>query len=117
MENEDIKFNEFSENEIEGSKNFLKVQLDEMVLPYIYENKLMLFDRNNDVYQEYIKISADSEKLSKIYADETLNPQEKNNQLNELLKELYTRTKKLIISVSTSDNKIDFEVNNQYKVK
>ena len=54
MENKDnnIKLNNISESELEGVKQFIKTQLDEMVLPYIYEKKLMLLDNNNKIHIE-----------------------------------------------------------------
>ena len=119
MENKDnnIKLNNISESELEGVKQFIKTQLDEMVLPYIYENKLMLVDRENKVYQEYLGINVDIERMFKISADESMSQEEKKEQINNLLMELYTRTKKLIISVPSGQNKKNIEESNQFKIK
>jgi len=119
MENKDnsIKLDNISVNELEGVKQFIKTQLDEMVLPYIYENKLMLVDRENKVYQEYLGINVDIEKMFKIYANESISQEEKKEQINNLLMDLYTRTKNLIISVSTGQNKKNLEEANQFKIK
>lgn len=107
MENKDnnIKLNNISESELEGVKQFIKTQLDEMVLPYIYEKKLMILDKNNKIYQEYLCINADTAKLFKIFNDISLTAEQKKNQINELLINLYSRTKDLIINVSNSENK------------
>lgn len=119
MENKDnnIKLNNISENELEGVKQFIKNQLDEMVLSYIYEKKLMFPNKNNKVYQEYLSINADTDKLLKIFTDVSLTLEQKKEQINELSIELYNRTKNLIISVSNEQNKINPEKYNQFKTK
>lgn len=119
MENKDnnIKLNNISESELEGVKQFIKTQLDEMVLPYIYEKKLMLLDNNNKIYKEYLGINADTNKLLKIFNDISLNSEQKKNQINELIINLYSRTKDLIINVSNDENKINPEEYNKFKNK
>ena len=119
MENKDndIRLNNISESELEGVKQFIKTQLDEMVLPYIYEKKLMLLDKNNKVYQEYLGINADTDKLLKIFNDVSLTSEQKKNQINKSLINLYSRTKDLIINVSNDQNKINPEEYNQFKIK
>lgn len=112
-----IKLNNISENELEGAKHFLKMQLDEMVLPYIYEKKLMQVNKRNRIYQEYLEINVDIEKMFKIYDNTSINKEEKKEQINELLMELYQRTKNLIINVSQEKNKESAEETNQFKIK
>ena len=68
------------------------------------------------VYQEYLGINADIERMFKSYADESISQDEKKEQINNLLMELYTRTKNLIINVSSGQKK-NIEVPNQYKIK
>ena len=119
MENKDnnIKLNNISESELEGVKQFIKTQLDEMVLPYIYEKKIMFLDKNNKVYQEYLNINTDLDKLLKIFTDSSLTSEQKKNQINESLMDLYSRTKSLIINVSNEQNKINPKEYNQFKIK
>ena len=102
MENK-IIINTISENELNGIKDFIKVQLDEQVLPYIYEKKLILLDRANPIYQEYLDINSNIDILFKIYNEVSLNNEQKKEKINGVLKDLYSRTKNLIIEVYSKE--------------
>ena len=106
MENEinRIKLDSINETSLEGIRDFFKTQLDEIVLPYIYKNKLMLIDKDNPIYKEYIGINVDLDSLILINNSE-LSSQEKKEKINNLLNELYNRMKKLVIEVSKNEKK------------
>lgn len=113
--NDSIKLNSMSEAELEGVREFIKVQLDEMVLPYIYENKLMLLDKNNKIYQDYLKLNVDVDKLLEIYNEESLSEEQKRSKINDLLVNLYTETKELVVSVSKKKTLITSNEYNKIK--
>ncbi len=119
MENNDndIKLNTISEAQLDGIRDSLKTQLDEMVLPYIYKNKLMILNENDKIYQEYLKINTDADKLLEIYVSDSLSEEEKKQKINNSLIDLYKRSKNLIINVSSEEKKTSSDDYNQYKIK
>ena len=88
-----------TEGTLEDVKYFLISQLDEMVLPYIYQKRLPLVDVENPIYQEYANINADINGMMNIFRAQ-LSEEEKKQKINDLVKNLYQRTKRLIINVS-----------------
>ena len=108
---EEIIFQNITEASIEGIKQFFITQLDEIVLPYIYKNKLMFLDQPNSIYQEYLSISADTNNLSIIFSNTELDQDNKNKVINDTLVALYTRLKNLIIRIDSEKKSNDFNVN------
>ena len=101
----DIKCHDISK--LNNMINFIKKQLDENILPYIYEKNLMVNDEN-DIYKEYIDINVDLKKLQESYKDKILIQ-------NEITRKLYNRMMRLVDTVSSKTKNSDS--NNQYKLK
>ncbi len=102
----DINYHNISK--LNNMINFIKKQLDENILPYIYEKNLMVND-GNDIYKEYININSDLKKLEEKYKNKILT----QNESIEIIK-LYNRMIQLINIVSKTKNS---DANNQYKLK
>ena len=56
MEEKNIEFIKMDEGEAEAAKSFIITQLDEYVLPYIYEKNLMFSSEKGSIYSEYLSI-------------------------------------------------------------
>lgn len=119
MENKEeiIKLKNITEAGLDGVKSFIITQLDEMVLPFIYKNDLMFSDDNNSIYQEYLKINSDINNLYIIYSDESISLVDKKAQVNNLIVELYRRTKDLIVKVSLEEKRKNCNDSTQLKIK
>lgn len=100
MVDKNIEFIKMDEGEVEAAKSFIITQLDEYVLPYIYEKNLMFSSEKGSIYSEYLSISASSSALLSSYADKSQDSESKKAELDLELKELYTRTKNLVTRVS-----------------
>lgn len=100
MEEKKVEFIKFDEGEIEAAKTFIITQLDEFVLPYIYEKNLMFSSEKESIYSEYLDISSSINDLLSSYNDKTIDEESKKRQLNSQLKDLYLRTKKLVSKIT-----------------
>lgn len=100
MPDKNIEFIKMEEGEVEAAKSFIITQLDEYVLPYIYEKNLMFSSEKGSIYSEYLSISASANALLSSYADKTQDSESKKAELDSELKELYIRTKNLVARVS-----------------
>lgn len=99
MEDKNIEFIKMDEGEAEAAKSFIITQLDEYVLPYIYEKNLMFSSEKGSIYSEYLSISASASALLPSYADKSQNSESKKAELDSQLRELYIRTKNLVTRV------------------
>lgn len=104
MEEKNINFINMDEGEIDAARTFIITQLDEYVLPYIYEKNLMFSSEKGSIYNEYLSIASSANSLLSSYNDKDTNEETKKTELNEQLKNLYERTKELVARVSQEQN-------------
>lgn len=102
-DNDDIKLDHIDESKLEGVRDFITTELNERVLPFIYEHNLM-FAPQSDIYSEYLAISNAADKLVRTPGVTTGNAAS-DQAINASVAELYNRTKKLILAVIEEQKK------------
>ncbi len=93
-----------TESELEGVRYAIYDQLHEHVLPYLSENNIIIYDRQNPIYKEYLQIKVDVDKLIKILYDNSLPEFKKYMDIQFKIDILYNRTKELVSLVNEKVN-------------
>lgn len=96
---------------IEGMSDFIVNQLNQYVFPYIFKHDIMLYDKENPIYLEWIKIGNDARKLQEFY--EKSDNKEREIEITRKFKEIYERMMNLIGKVEELKKN---ETNNQNRV-